>query len=384
VRNVHILKKQCCAVTPSGECDTNTDQTIFMNLISIFGMNFILVVSLIGGSWIMIRRYIKFRGNYKDFREYRKSMDNVEMSKSQTQLKYLSNITVGDQIGKGKFGTVYKGKWLDTDVVLKQLVDKNSNELEAEAMALSKLNSPHIVRYFGVFQRAKDLFICTEFVELGDLKTLLDKREFEPVVLVKMAMDAALGMQVLEQEGVVHRDLAARNLLVEPFGSSYRVKVADFGLSRLLEQEDYYESHSHISPYRWTAPEGLQAAKFSLKSDVWSYGVVLYEIFSGGAIPYYQLETRSAVLTFVEAGQRLAKPFSCPEGIYAMMLSCWQQDPSNRPNFTEIFAVLQREIDILEPPSTTTSQEEFEVHNEPANYYESPKYPQNPYAETPK
>ena len=149
-------------------------------------------------------------------------------------------------------------------------------------------------------------------------------------------------MSYLEQHNYVHRDLAARNVLV---GEGNMCKVADFGLARLIK-EDIYKVHAAAKfPIKWTAPEAILYNHFSIKSDVWSFGVTMYEVVTKGRFPYPGM-TNHQVLEAVERGYRMPKPDGCPDALYEIMLSCWKDEPESRPTFDYLQSALQ-DMDVL-------------------------------------
>ncbi|NWS95069.1 SRMS kinase, partial [Neodrepanis coruscans] len=137
------------------------------------------------------------------------------------------------------------------------------------------------------------------------------------------------GMRYLEEKHIVHRDLAARNILV---GEELTCKIADFGLARLLKDDIYSTSSSTKIPVKWTAPEAANYRTYSLKSDVWSYGILLYEVFTYGQIPYEGMTNQETVRQ-ITRGYRLPRPSSCPPEIYSIMLECWSGNTEERPTF---------------------------------------------------
>jgi len=150
----------------------------------------------------------------------------------------------------------------------------------------------------------------------------------------------------LDHKKIIHRDLSARNLLVDEYDS---IKVADFGLSRNTNDNEY-TSKSNLFPIRWTAPEACFFGKYSTKSDVWSFGIVLYEIITKGKIPYESF-TNEEVLKQIEKGYRIPCPDECPESLYIIMTKCWSKNPNDRPNFLEI----KRDLESLNRESTNYS-----------------------------
>ena len=154
-----------------------------------------------------------------------------------------------------------------------------------------------------------------------------------------MAVDIAAGMSYLSKNHYVHRDLATRNCLVD---TELRVKIADFGLSQDVYSDDYFRlKDSEMLPIRWMPPEAILYSKFSIQGDVWSFGVVLWEIFSFGIQPYYG-KSNEEVIQYVRDGNVLEPPPNCPQEIYDLMADCWAMDPNERPTSDELHDGLRR------------------------------------------
>ncbi|KAK3595440.1 hypothetical protein CHS0354_003435 [Potamilus streckersoni] len=191
--------------------------------------------------------------------------------------------------------------------------------------------------------------ILMEYVAGGALLNFLrkDGRRQSKVVLTKMCCDAACGMAYLEERGCIHRDLAARNCLV---GENSVVKISDFGMSR--EEEEYTVSDGLKQiPIKWTAPEALNFGKYTSMCDVWSYGILMWEVFSFGQTPYPGW-TNAQARESVEQGYRMPAPQGIPEQVYALTLRCWEREPSSRPHFDVLYKELKA---LLDKPSITNS-----------------------------
>lgn len=182
--------------------------------------------------------------------------------------------------------------------------------------------------------------MVTELLPLGNLKDLLRAQasNFKVPDLVHISKLAAAGMTYLFNNNIIHCDLAARNLLVKKEDNRFTVKVGDFGLSKHTKDKTYEAEKDSKFPVKWTAPEAF-SGKFSTKSDVWSFGIVLYEIFTYGEDPYSDMKNKE-VFDQVPKGYRMPQPEGCPDSIYKLMLSCWDSDPEKRPDFPSIYELL--------------------------------------------
>ncbi|XP_066184200.1 tyrosine-protein kinase Fes/Fps isoform X3 [Sylvia atricapilla] len=251
------------------------------------------------------------------------------------------DVLLGECIGRGNFGEVFSGRLRadNTPVAVKSCRETLPPELKAkflqEARILKQYRHPNIVRLIGVCTQKQPVYIVMELVQGGDFLTFLRSEgpHLRVKELVKMTENAAAGMEYLESKHCIHRDLAARNCLVTERNT---LKISDFGMSR-EEEDGIYASTGGMKqiPVKWTAPEALNYGRYSSESDVWSFGILLWEAFSLGAVPYANLsnqQTREAV----EHGVRLDPPEQCPEEVYQLMQRCWEYDPHKRPSFSTI------------------------------------------------
>jgi len=254
----------------------------------------------------------------------------------------IDSVKIIVKIGGGNFGNVYHGKWNETiDVALKQLKEEEIfEEFIKEATMLQSLNHPNIVRFYGIHNAPNgENFLVMEYMSQGSLDEVLRLEQKQILLedLLLMAKDAASGMLYLNEKGIIHRDLSLRNLLVtfstKP-RTKYIVKIGDFGMARILDK-GYYQSNSKTIPIRWCSPEVLKYGKFTSASDVWAFGVVLWEIFSYGLVPYFPM-SNAEVFEKVPKGLRLSIPEKCPEDIYSLMLACWEEEINLRPNFKNL------------------------------------------------
>ncbi|XP_032057551.1 ephrin type-A receptor 2 [Aythya fuligula] len=276
---------------------------------------------------------------------------------NQAMLKFTteippSSITRQKVIGAGEFGEVYKGTLKrgkkEVPVAIKTLkvgyTEKQRVDFLSEASIMGQFCHHNIIRLEGVVSKYKPFMIITEYMENGALdKFLRDKDgEFCVIQLVGMLRGIAAGMKYLANMNYVHRDLAARNILVN---SNLVCKVSDFGLSRVLEDdpEATYTTSGGKIPIRWTAPEAISYRKFTSASDVWSYGIVMWEVMSYGERPYWELSNHE-VMKAINEGFRLPAPLDCPSAVYQLMMQCWQQERSRRPKFADVVSILDKLI----------------------------------------
>ncbi|XP_072264883.1 tyrosine-protein kinase FRK [Pyxicephalus adspersus] len=240
------------------------------------------------------------------------------------------------KLGQGQFGEVWEGLWNNTiSVAIKTLKpgSMNPEDFLREAQLMKNLRHPKLIQLYAVCSLEEPMYIITELMRHGSLLSYLKNDNGALIKVpqqVDMAAQVASGMAYLETQNFIHRDLAARNVLV---GDNSVYKVADFGLARVFEDEDVYESKNDIKlPLKWTAPEAIRHHKFTVKSDVWSFGILLFEIVTFGKMPYPGWNGRQT-LEHLEQGYRIPKPFNCPQELYNIMTECWNVKPENRPTF---------------------------------------------------
>ncbi|XP_064788448.1 ephrin type-A receptor 3-like isoform X1 [Oncorhynchus masou masou] len=264
-----------------------------------------------------------------------------------------SSISIERVIGAGEFGEVCSGCLRlqgkrEIYVAIKSLkagyADKQRRDFLSEASIMGQFDHPNIIRLEGVVTRCKPVMIITEFMENGSLDTFLKKQDgqFTVIQLVGMLRGIASGMKYLSDMSYVHRDLAARNILVN---SNLVCKVSDFGLSRVLEDdpEAAYTTQGGKIPIRWTSPEAIAYRKFTSASDVWSYGIVMWEVVSYGERPYWEMSNQD-VIKAIDEGYRLPAPMDCPVVLHQLMLECWEKGRSERPKFGQIVTTLDKLI----------------------------------------
>ncbi|XP_043843755.1 BDNF/NT-3 growth factors receptor isoform X2 [Dromiciops gliroides] len=271
------------------------------------------------------------------------------------------NIVLKRELGEGAFGKVFLAECYNLCpeqdkilVAVKTLKDASENarkDFHREAELLTNLQHEHIVKFYGVCVEGDPLIMVFEYMKHGDLNKYLRAHGPDAVLMAEgnrpteltqsqmlhIAQQIAAGMVYLASQHFVHRDLATRNCLV---GENLLVKIGDFGMSRDVYSTDYYRVGGHtMLPIRWMPPESIMYRKFTTESDVWSLGVVLWEIFTYGKQPWYQL-SNNEVIECITQGRVLQRPRTCPKEVYDLMLGCWQREPHMRLNIKDIHSLL--------------------------------------------
>eukprot|EP00117_Sycon_ciliatum_P032918 scpid17991/ scgid25433/ Proto-oncogene tyrosine-protein kinase ROS; Proto-oncogene c-Ros; Proto-oncogene c-Ros-1; Receptor tyrosine kinase c-ros oncogene 1; c-Ros receptor tyrosine kinase len=272
------------------------------------------------------------------------------------------------QLGSGQFGEVYKATVANlipreavTQVAVKVLKQgsspKDEHDFLLEATHLKNFRHPNVIRLLGVCLDEHPKMIILELMDGGDLLSYLQANQpgaarpaWDDAEYIDIALDITAGLRYLETEKYVHRDVAARNCLVsfcpknsslavKPSSSGRIVKIADFGLARDIDQRHYYRllpDREALLPLRWLAPESLQKKIFTTKSDVWSFGILLWEIYTYGQLPYGEKTQGHEIYTFVLMGGTLDQPQFCPNAMYKLMKHAWAKSPADRPTFTQL------------------------------------------------
>ncbi|XP_076810925.1 tyrosine-protein kinase FRK-like [Clavelina lepadiformis] len=279
-------------------------------------------------------------------------------SKWELDEKFLS---FGGIFGRGQFGKVYRGKWKDTfEVAVKALKTEEMDRADFlnEAEVMKQLHHPKLVMLYGVCTKSQPFYIVTEFMRHGSLKDFLtigEGKQLNTFALINLGAQVAEGMSYLESRKFVHRDLAARNVLV---GENRNCKIADFGLARLTQDNKYLPRNSDTSiklPVKWTAPEAYFKEIYTIKSDVWSFGILLTEIISKGERPFRDKDGEE-LQQELRAGYRMPKAEECPNELHVIMTDCWKREPEERPSFEELQGRLEEfeEMDDLEEDSSNS------------------------------
>lgn len=254
------------------------------------------------------------------------------------------------KLGQGCFGEVWMGTWNGTTKVAIKTLKPGTMMPEAflqEAQIMKKLRHDKLVPLYAVVSE-EPIYIVTEFMSKGSLLDFLkegDGKYLKLPQLVDMAAQIADGMAYIERMNYIHRDLRAANILV---GENLVCKIADFGLARLIEDNEYTARQGAEFPIKWTAPEAALYGRFTIKSDVWSFGILQTELVTKGRVPYPGMVNRE-VLEQVERGYRMPCPQGCPESLHELMNLCWKKDPDERPTFEYIQSFLEDYFTATEP-----------------------------------
>ncbi|KAF6730393.1 Tyrosine-protein kinase Fyn [Oryzias melastigma] len=270
------------------------------------------------------------------------SHDAWEISRDTLQLEV--------KLGTGCFADVFYGTWNGTTKVAVKTLKPGTMSPESfleEAQIMKNLHHEKLVQLYAVVSE-EPIYIVTEYMGRGSLLDFLktgEGRDLKLPDLVDMAAQVSAGMAYIERMNYIHRDLRAANILV---GENMACKIADFGLARLIEDNEYTARQGAKFPIKWTAPEAAMFGRFTIKSDVWSFGVFLTELVTKGRVPYPGMSNRE-VLDQVDLGYRMPCPQDCPTSMHELMLQCWKKEPEGRPTFEYLQFFLEDYFTATEP-----------------------------------
>ncbi|XP_053918010.1 protein-tyrosine kinase 2-beta isoform X3 [Cuculus canorus] len=297
------------------------------------------------------------------------------------------DVMLGRILGEGFFGEVYEGIYttpkgerinVAVKTCKKDCSPENKDKFLSEAVLMKKLDHPHIVKLIGIAEE-EPTWIIMELYPYGELGQYLEQNKHCLAVptLILYALQISKALAYLEAINCVHRDIAVRNILV---ANPECVKLGDFGLSRYIEDEEYYKASVTRLPIKWMSPESINFRRFTTASDVWMFAVCMWEILSYGKQPFFWLENKD-VIGVLERGDRLPKPDLCPPILYTLMTRCWDYDPSERPKFKDLVCSLS-DIYLMEK-ELAKEQERNNRHRppkilEPPSFQEPPPKPSRP------
>ena len=252
-------------------------------------------------------------------------------------IKFLKCLTAGE------FGETWEGHFLTgvSSVMIKTNIATNipQETFLKEANILKKLRHDNIIRLHGICTREYPFYIVTELMETGNLQAYLSHHNrmgwnLTPSEIIDIAVQVANGMIYLGEQDYIHCDLRAENILVGEYNT---IKIANFHLAQHLNGNKYciMKEGTRLA-LRWTAPEGFTSSRLSIKSDVWSFGILLWELVTKGSLPYPDIETNQQVCDAVIEGYCMPEPKDCPEPLHQIMLDCWEVNDDERPNFNNI------------------------------------------------
>jgi len=328
----------------------------------------ILLTTILSGSLLVVVAILgvvlhRKRMREKAFRATSKDLLRTKETSKFDEIPVLRNMKIIGEIGGGRFGQVYLADWEGSKVAAKKLTSEDFAEFEKEAIILFHLNHPNVVHFLGRFSDDDgSQYLVLEYMSKGSLKDELRKESLNLTNsdLLDMIIESCRGMVFLSSRNVIHRDLGVRNLLCSLVDGKYVVKISDFGLSRPLNRHRSFRTHAPTDdvnplltevyamnsetnfPVKWSAPEVINRNFCSTMSDVWSFGIVMWEILSFGAEPYDWLSLKDAAIE-IPKGARLPRPSHavCPVELWELMQSCWQVEVSKRPTFKNLYESLE-------------------------------------------
>lgn len=292
----------------------------------------------------------------------------------------IDDIIFGDCIGSGAFGDVYRGRWNRVTVALKVIrvqTETAMDDFQKEAAMMTSLgNHINIVQFLGVAQREKELILVTRLYELGSLfqQFVVEQKELALEDFYDIIWDIATGLEYMHKNGIVHRDVALRNCLQ---GSDGRVVLSDFGTSRIIGKNsalgESAQTKSDIGPVRWMAPESIKDKMYGRMSDVWMFGVTVWELYTR-SVPYADLDVLEVATRIRDNSLVLKVPEDCPEPLREIIMGCTHFDPLRRITLKNVFYILQNFSsrageEILVESNSSSQREDYKLFNETAQAY---------------
>jgi serine/threonine protein kinase len=273
------------------------------------------------------------------------------LTKTTSHKEFLKEIKINNQdciqilneIGSGAFSKVYYGKWDDKYIAVKVLNTELSDNINQELQIMKELcNSKYIVRYEGIIISPLNFMIAMEYMANGSLDKIIfsSKRKIPHLLLCRFILDSAIGLNYIHENKFIHADLATRNIMID---EKWRAKISDFGLSRILEKnKDSQYTNSDIGPVRWSSPETLNKKIYTSKTDIYSFGVVMYEILER-RIPWQESNIADVIIK-VTNGQQLEISSKVNKNLINIMRKCYEFNPKNRITIIELIDELKKYI----------------------------------------
>uniref|UniRef100_A0A3B3C0Q3 Focal adhesion kinase 1 n=1 Tax=Oryzias melastigma TaxID=30732 RepID=A0A3B3C0Q3_ORYME len=329
-----------------------------------------------------------FQRKTDDYAEIIDEEDTYTMPSTRDYEIQRDRIELGRCIGEGQFGDVHQGVYIRSEnpalsVAVKTCKNSTSDSVREkflqEALTMRQFDHPHIVKLMGVITE-NPVWIIMELCTLGELRSFLQVRKYslDLATLILYSYQLSTALAYLESKRFVHRDIAARNVLVSTVDC---VKLGDFGLSRYMEDSSYYKASKGKLPIKWMAPESINFRRFTTASDVWMFGVCMWEILMYGIKPFQGVKNND-VIGRIENGERLAMPPQCPPTLYSLMTKCWSYDPSKRPRFnelkTQLSTILEEEKIQQEERSRMEMRRQVTVSWDSGGSDEAPPKPSRP------